>query len=79
MTLTLENLPKEVDQALRALAEREGKTLNQVAVDALRSGLRLPYEPKHRDLSDLAGTWVEDPRFDEIMREQDKIDTEMWK
>jgi tRNA(fMet)-specific endonuclease VapC len=34
---------------------------------------------KQRDLSDLAGTWVEDPGFDEAMSDQDRVDPDMWK
>jgi len=34
---------------------------------------------KRRDLSDLVGSWVEDPAFDEAIRDQDRIDPEMWK
>jgi hypothetical protein len=34
---------------------------------------------KQRDLSALAGTWVEDPAFDEAIADQDKIDPDMWK
>ena len=42
--------------------------------------LDLPPQPvKYRDLSDIAGTWVEDPAFDEAMRDQDQVDPEMWK
>jgi hypothetical protein len=35
-------------------------------------------EPQ-RDLSDIAGTWVEDPEFDEVMKAQRQIDPELWK
>jgi hypothetical protein len=34
---------------------------------------------KQRDLSDLAGTWVEDPGFDEAIADQDRIDSVLWK
>jgi hypothetical protein len=32
-----------------------------------------------RDLSDLAGTWVEDPGFDQALAGQDQVDPELWK
>jgi hypothetical protein len=80
MTLMLPNIPAELDAALRKKADAEGKPLDQVAVDAMRVGLGLAAAPiKRRDLSDLAGTWVEDPEFDKIMTEQDRIDPEMWR
>jgi plasmid stability protein len=34
--------------------------------------------PKKRDLSDLAGTWVEDPEFDAALEDQRRIDWELW-
>ena len=80
MTLTLQDVPAEVDAALRRKADTEGKPLGEVVVDALRAGLGLAATPsKQRDLSDLSGTWVEDPEFDKIMSEQDRIDPEMWR
>lgn len=54
--------------------------MNQVAVEALRLGLGVSNGTgKYRDLSDIAGTWVEDPQFDALMREQDRIDPELWR
>jgi hypothetical protein len=35
--------------------------------------------PRKRDLSDIAGTWVEDPAFDEAIEAQRQIDPDMWK
>lgn len=34
--------------------------------------------PKRRDLSDIAGTWVEDPEFDAALEDQRRIDWELW-
>ena len=80
MTLTLENIPADLDAALRKKAQAEGKPVDQIAVNAMKAGLGLTPEPiKRRDLSDLAGTWTEDPQFDAIMRDQDQIDPEMWR
>lgn len=80
MTLVLRDIPEDVERALRAKAQAEGKTTEQIAVEALRA-ITAPSDgpAKKRDLSDLAGTWKEDPEFDRIMREQDQIDPELWK
>lgn len=32
-----------------------------------------------RDLSDLAGTWTEDPEFDRAIADQDRIDEDLWR
>jgi len=54
--------------------------LNRAALDALARGLGLAEErPVYHDLDDLAGTWVEDPAFDEAVREMDTVDPELWK
>ena len=77
---TLRNIPLEVDKALRQKAKREGKSLNQVAVEALARGAGVnPVHHKFRNLDFAIGTWVEDPEFDKIMEEQRQIDPEMWK
>lgn len=77
---TIRDVPLYVNEALRQRAKTEGKSLNQVAVEALTAGAGLGDKPvKYRDLDHLVGTWVEDPAFDEIIREMDRIDPEMWK
>ncbi len=77
---TIRDVPLYVNETLRQKAKAEGKSLNQVAVEALTAGAGLGDKPvKHRDLDHLAGTWVEDPEFDAIIRDMDRIDPEMWK
>lgn len=34
---------------------------------------------RHRDLDFLAGTWIEDSVFDQVLAEQRTINAEMWK
>lgn len=78
--LTLTDVPEELETALEAKARAEGKTVNEIMVQALVSaGTKVGSAEKKRDLSDITGTWVEDPEFDKIMHEQDQIDPEMWK
>ena len=80
MQYTLRNIPRKVDQALRAKARAERKSINQAAVDALKAGLGITDAPtKKRDLSDIAGTWVDDPLFDQIRQEHEQIDPEIWR
>ena len=81
MTLTLENISPELDAALRRKAAEQHKPVDEVAVDVLKIGLGLSQEQpkKMRDLSDIAGTWVDDPAFDEAMNDQDRVDPEKWR
>lgn len=74
MRYTLRNLPSYLDEALRARAREEGKSLNEVTIEALLTGLGLVGEPiRQRDLSDVAGSWVEDPEIDEALQDQRRI------
>jgi hypothetical protein len=80
MQYTLRSISAEVDRALRQRARREGKSLNAVALDALARGAGVTEEPvRYRDLSGIAGTWVEDPEFDGALADQDRIDEDLWK
>jgi plasmid stability protein len=80
MQYTIRNIPDYLDAALRDFARREGKSLNQVAVAALVRGAGLAErELVKRDLTDIAGTWQEDPAFDSAIAEQQKIDEAMWR
>jgi hypothetical protein len=80
MQYTLRNIPDYLDATLRDFARREGKSLNQVAVAALVRGAGLAERERvKRDLSDIAGTWQEDPAFDSAIAEQQKIDEAIWR
>jgi len=77
---TLRGIPKKVDQALRRKSRQEGVSLNRAALAALMRGLGLAEDaPVHHDLDDLAGTWVDDPAFDEAIREMDSVDPDLWR
>ncbi len=80
MQYTLRNIPEALDQTLRERARSEGKSLNQVAIEALAEGVGLgPGSVRHRELTDIAGTWRDDPEFDRAIEDQDRIDPELWK
>jgi excisionase family DNA binding protein len=64
----------------RRAARERGKSLNEVAIEALARGAGITGESRRqRDLGDIAGTWCEDPAFDSALAAQDTIDEEMWK
>lgn len=80
MQYTLRNVPVPLDQALRERAERQGKSLNEVTIDALLEAFGLTREPvKRRDLSDVRGTWREDAAIDEALRDQRRVDPDLWR
>jgi hypothetical protein len=71
---TIRGVPRTVGTALRERARREGKSQNRVAVEALLRGLGLAEERVvYHDLDDLAGTWVDDPEFDALLSDMDRV------
>ena len=76
---TVRGIPAPLDRALRALAKKEKKSLNQVAMEALQKAITPGAAKRHSDLDEFIGTWVEDPEFDKAIAEQDQIDEEMWR
>jgi len=80
MQYTLRDIPPTLDSELRRRAKEEGKSLNAVAVEALLRGAGLSGTPiRQRDLSDIAGTWQEDPEFDQAIADQDRVDEHLWR
>ena len=83
--LTLRGLDPQLVAKLREAAEREGKSVNQAALDALRKQFGLDKSRRstevHRDMDHLFGRWDEE----EFARIQQKIDSgrcvdpELWK
>jgi len=80
MQYTIRNVPDTLDEALRRAAREQGKSLNEVAIEALARGAGVTGERgRQRELSDIAGTWRNDPAFDSALAAQDTIDDEMWR
>jgi plasmid stability protein len=80
MQYTIRNVPRNLDEALRRTAREQGKSLNDVAIEALARGAGLSGDGgRQRDLNDVAGTWRKDPAFDSALAAQDTIDEEMWR
>ena len=63
MQYTVRNIPEKLDQELRR--RRQGLGHRGEAV-------------RYRDLSGIAGTWKDDPEFDEAIVDQDTIDPDLW-
>jgi plasmid stability protein len=81
MTLTLENIPDEVDRALRERAAAENKTVDATAIDALARGLDVnrPGQARKRDLTGIAGLRLISEEMKAAFEEQRRIDPELWK
>jgi len=80
MQYTIRNVPNALDAALRRRAQEQGKSLNEVAIDALARGAGFSGErDRQRNLGDIAGTWRNDRAFDRALAAQDTIDEKLWR
>ena len=80
MQYTIRGIPPAVDEAVRERARDEGKSLNEVAVEALVGGLGLGGQDiVRRDLSDVVGTWKRDAATEAAFAAQDRVDEDLWK
>lgn len=71
MKYTLRNVPDEVDRALRARAERLGKSLNEVTLLALAESTGHTIDgPPRRDLADVIGAVPPDPGLNDALSDQ---------
>lgn len=77
---TIRSVPQEVNDAVRAYSVREGCSLNQAVLEALRKGSGASDKPvMHHDLDFMSGTWINDAKCEKTLKEFDRIDEEMWK
>jgi len=80
MQYTIRGIPERLDTILRERARAEGKSLNEIAIDALSDGLGVGRERSaRRDLSDVAGTWRKNAELEAALAAQDRIDSRLWK
>lgn len=76
---TIRNVTKQVDAKLRQMSYSEGKSLNDVALEALARGTGVSGDPIiYNDLDSIIGSWKDDPAFDAAIHEQDVIDPKLW-
>lgn len=77
---TVRNIPESIDRELRELARRNGRSLNDQVLEAIRRGLGIVNsETIYDDLDDLAGTWEPDGEFDRAIADQDTVDSDAWR
>jgi hypothetical protein len=75
MQYTIRNVPDLLDEVLRRSAREQGKSLNEVAIEALARGAGLSERRlRQRDLSDIAGTWRKDSAFEAALAAHDTVD-----
>lgn len=76
---TIRNISPQLDSYLRQKSRESGKSLNEVAIEALGRGSGLSeVGTLFHDLDHLMGTWKEDRACEEAIAAQDVIDPGMW-
>ena len=70
MQSTIRRIPKEIHKALRLRARREGKSLNEVPVEALGQAAGVAGSVRYGDLSAFLGSWVHDDETERVLEEQ---------
>jgi hypothetical protein len=80
MQYTVRGISEALDRAIRQRARAEGKSLNEVTVEALATGLGLTDDGVPlRELDDIVGTWAKDTAAEAAFAAQDRIDESLWK
>lgn len=76
---TIRSVPDRVDQELRRRAREQGKSVNQVALEALEAGTATGH--RYHDLDFMIGTMdsTEAKRMEREVAKQRAIDPELWK
>ncbi len=79
MQYTLRGIPPAVDAALRQRARASGKSLNEVAIEALAEGAGVTgNRKKRRDLRDIAGGRRIEKSVLTALADQHRVDKELW-
>ncbi|MEQ8848348.1 hypothetical protein [Botrimarina sp.] len=79
MQYTIRNITEEIDRAARERAEREGATLNDVLLRALRAGFGVESNPTiKRTLPASFGKTPLEPKVLEALDDQRKVDPRDW-
>jgi len=80
MQYTIRGVSSTLDAVLRRWAHEQGKSLNEVAIEAMARGAGLAGRPARlRDLHDIAGTWQEDHAFHHVRAAHEAIEAELWR
>jgi hypothetical protein len=83
--VTIRGVDADVAEKLKTYAKAQGKSINQVILDILKTGVGLKkdktYSCEYDDLDDLFGSWSED-EFNDIsarIEQGRRIDPEIWR
>lgn len=78
MTISLRNLPPEIERAIVGKSEREGISLNKAATQLLERAIRPA--SRNSDFDEFAGSWSAEAasEFDAALENMRRLDPEDW-
>jgi len=78
MTISLRNLPPEVQKAIEDTSRRDGISLNKATIRLLEAALRKP--AKNNDFDEFFGVWSPEDaeQFDAALRQMRQVDPADW-
>lgn len=77
---TIRNIPLKVDEVLRGRARKQGKSLNDTLVEALKKDAGISNKPRvYRDLNWFFGSGGIGKQEEEAFKAQRLIDPEKWR
>lgn len=79
--ITLRGLDPIIEQEIRTIAKKSGKSLNRVVQDMISRSAGFDKNPAAYSLRKLAGGWTEEDamEFFESIKSCEQIDEEMWR
>lgn len=79
MTISLRNLPPEIEKAILETSRRDNISLNEATLSLLEQALKKP--ARNTDFDEFAGAWssAEAARFDAGIEAFRNVDSEQWK
>jgi hypothetical protein len=78
MTISLRNVPAEIEKAIVETSRREGISLNKATIRLLQASLHKP--ARNSDFDEFIGTWTdaEADEFNAALAEMRQIDPADW-
>lgn len=83
--ITIRGVEHEVAEKLKIAASKQGKSVNSLILEFIKTSLGLQKEKKfsrrYDDLDDLFGSWNDDEfkKINDLITTQRQIDQELWK
>jgi len=78
MTISLRNIPPEVEKAIADISKKEGLSLNKAAIRLMEKNIQKPF--RNHDFDEFFGMWSKEAadEFDAALAEMRRVDPIDW-